>query len=62
MSGARKKGNLRHVFAIPLAIAIISLAGLISALIGDGPLDVTSWVALGLPVVVVLWASLRRTS
>jgi hypothetical protein len=53
---------LRQVFAIPLAIALISLAGLISALIGDGPLDVTSWLALGLPIVIALWACLRRTA
>jgi hypothetical protein len=62
MNGVRKKGNLRQVFAIPLAIALISLAGLISALIGDGPLDVTSWLALGLPIVIALWACLRRTA
>jgi len=34
-------------------LAIASCVGLISALVGDGIWDVLSWIALGLPLVVI---------
>jgi uncharacterized membrane protein len=46
--------SLSQIFAMPLLIALISAAGLISALIGDDSWDMFSWLALGLPVVLYL--------
>jgi hypothetical protein len=34
--------------------------GLVAALVGDGMLDTVSWLALGVPVLVILWAWRRR--
>jgi hypothetical protein len=59
-SPRRVRLSLRQVFAAPLAIAILSGIGLISALLGDDIWDVLSWLALTVPVVVILWYWLRR--
>lgn len=61
MSG-RKRGGLRHTFGAPLLIALFSLVGLVSALLGDGLRDWISWAGLAVPVVVIIWAlKARRT-
>ena len=52
--------TLRQVFAAPLAIAILSAVGLISALVGDDIWDVLSWLTLTVPVAVILYYWLRR--
>ncbi len=54
------RSEFRRIWLAPLVIAIVSLAGLISALLGDGIEDAVSWVGLGVPVVVIVWARLRR--
>lgn len=51
--------NLR-LWGWPVALALLSAVGLLSALVGDGAWDALSWFALGLPVVVVAWYALRR--
>jgi len=38
----------------PLLIALLSIAGLITALVGDGFWDIFSWVALALPVIIIV--------
>ena len=43
--GARR-GDVRW-WPVPTAFAVMSLAGLLSALLADGPGDVVSWLALG---------------
>jgi hypothetical protein len=52
--------SLRRTFAVPTLIALFSIIGLVSALIGDGVFDVLSWVALGVVVSTMVWAVLRR--
>lgn len=42
-----------RIFRWPLAIALASTVGLISALVGDGPYDVLSWLLLGGTVVIM---------
>lgn len=54
--------SLSQIFAAPLVIAIVSMAGLISALVGDGWWDAVSWVGLGLPVLLYLVFIWRRQS
>lgn len=44
-----------HVFGKPIILALISMAGLIAALVGDGVWDVVSWIALGYIVAVTVW-------
>ncbi len=64
MTAPKKQRNgphsLRAIFARPTVIAAISLFGLVSALTGDGIADILSWVGLGIPVIVPLWAWWRR--
>ncbi|GAA5126144.1 hypothetical protein [Alloalcanivorax gelatiniphagus] len=55
-SAPRPARRLRHIFAVPLLIALASLIGLMAALLGDGPMDWLSWLGLGLPVAAVAWA------
>lgn len=45
----------RNTFGIPILLAAITAAGLLSALLGDDMWDALSWAALGLPVAVCLW-------
>ncbi|MBD2703669.1 hypothetical protein IC229_23695 [Spirosoma sp. BT702] len=42
-----------HIWTIPLLLGIISLGGLISALVGDDIWDVLSWLTLGIPLLVI---------
>lgn len=48
------------IWPIPIALAIGSVVGLVSALIGDGAWDAVSWICLGVPVAVAGWYSLRK--
>ena len=51
--GPRKpQRSLATVFAVPLIAAVASIAGLVAALIGNGPWDLVSWVSLGTPVLI----------
>lgn len=49
-----------RMWAAPIILAILTLIGLISALVGDGVWDHVSAVALGVPVLLCLWFGLRR--
>ena len=49
-----------RVFRVPSILALVSLVGLVAALVGDGLLDLLSWVALGIPVVVIFLALVGR--
>lgn len=62
INGSSRRGrlSLRQVFAAPLAIAILTIVGLISALVGDDLWDVLSWLTLAIPVAVILYCWLRR--
>ena len=46
---------LRQIFAVPLALAVLTAVGLVSALVGDGIWDAASWLMLGVPAAVSLW-------
>lgn len=56
----KRQQSLRAIFAIPLLLALASVAGLVVALTGDGLRDAASWLALGIPVVAVGWAMRTR--
>jgi hypothetical protein len=44
-----------QVFAIPIVLGILSVVGLVAALLGDQAWDIVSWVALGVPCIVMGW-------
>ena len=48
-----QKLSLGRVLGVPLILAVASLVGLISALVGDGLWDVLSWLTLGAVVAVI---------
>lgn len=54
--------SLRAIFAVPLAIAVLSCVALIAALTGDGWRDALSWAGLAVPVATVAWAMKARRS
>ena len=57
----RARRRARRIFAIPAAIAAVTLIGLIAGLLGDGAADLLSWLALGSCLAVIAWAlSARR--
>ena len=56
----RKTASLRKIFAVPLLLAVVSVAGLVVALTGDGLRDAASWAALAIPVLAVGWAMRAR--
>lgn len=50
------------LWGVPLLLAIISLVGLISALVGDGLLDFLSWLGLGIPLLVIAWYLFKKST
>lgn len=61
MSRAPSRSHgLASIFAIPLAIAVFSLIGLVAALAGNGPADLLSWAGLAVPLLAICWAWIRR--
>jgi hypothetical protein len=59
---ARNNGRLplRAIFARPIAIFLLGIFGLVSALTGDGWRDALSWIALVAPVAALAWAMRAR--
>jgi membrane protein implicated in regulation of membrane protease activity len=47
-------------FMLPGLIAILGLAGLFAALLGDGWWDAVAWFGLSLPAILGIWPLLRR--
>lgn len=54
--------GLWMIFRWPLALAVLSTFGLLSALLGDGVFDVLSWISLGVPLLllVLVWIRMPR--
>ncbi len=50
-----------QIWAIPVLLAVLTLVGLVAALLGDGVWDLVSAVTLGAPVAAGAWYGLRRT-
>jgi hypothetical protein len=49
-----------RMWGAPILLAILTIIGLISALLGDGIWDHVSAVGLGIPVALCLWFGLRK--
>jgi hypothetical protein len=50
------------IFRWPLVLGVLSLFGLLSALVGDEVYDLLSWLSLGIPLVLlgVVWLRMRN--
>ena len=59
-TNAKRVNTAGRIFTVPLFIGLLSLIGLLGALLGDGLLDVVSWAGLAVPVVMVGWAMGRK--
>ncbi|WFU13938.1 hypothetical protein [Bradyrhizobium sp. CB3481] len=57
---SRSSGSWRTVYGGPLLIGVLSTAGLLSALLYEGPGRYFSWLALGAPVALTAWFYFRR--
>ncbi|WP_165390957.1 hypothetical protein [Pseudoduganella lutea] len=49
-----------RLWGVPILLGILTTVGLVAALLGDGMWDAVSAVALGLPVLLGIWHSLRK--
>jgi hypothetical protein len=54
------RSNWRRVFGAPIVVGVLSLAGLLSALLLGDPGRWFSWFALALPVAIAARAWLKR--
>jgi hypothetical protein len=63
MTAARKSrssGNWRTIYGGPLLLGVLSVAGLLTALLSEGAGRYFSWIAVGAPVAVTTWFFARR--
>ena len=57
---SRSSGNGWTVYGGPLLIGVLSVAGLLTALLSEGAGRYFSWLALGAPVALAVWFFVRR--
>jgi hypothetical protein len=48
-----QNARFSKLWGMPLLIAVVSLNGLVAALVGDGLWDVFSWIMLSIPIVLI---------
>ncbi|MFT3801559.1 MAG: hypothetical protein QM766_10105 [Burkholderiaceae bacterium] len=65
-TAASHRGRTDHpqsvwqVFRIPLLLGVLTIVGLVSALVGDDGWDLLSWLALLTPIAAAAWGWHRR--
>ena len=52
---AHKRRSPWQIFRLPLLLGLLSVVGLVSALVGDDIWDALSWIMLSIPVLVIVW-------
>lgn len=52
--------SLWRIFKLPLAALLLSVAGLSTALVVEGPADLLAVSAASTPVIVMVWLMLRQ--
>ncbi|UFW47824.1 MULTISPECIES: hypothetical protein [Bradyrhizobium] len=60
MTGTRRP--LVRIFLAPVVIACVVAFGLISALLGDGIWDQASWLALAVPLAIIVFYMGKRAA
>jgi hypothetical protein len=58
-AGVLHRRSFRQIFGVPILLAIITAAGLLSALLGDGVWNALSWFVLSIPVAVIMFYAAR---
>lgn len=48
------KKSFQKLWGVPILLATLSLFGLIAALLGAGIWDVLGWIALSIPLILVI--------
>jgi membrane protein implicated in regulation of membrane protease activity len=51
----QQSSSFRRIYGTAIILAAVTVAGLLSALFGDGIWNELSWVALSIPLIVILW-------
>ena len=59
MSRDQPRPPLLFTWGWPIVMAVLSAVGLLAALLGSGPWDWVSWLALGVPALAGCWLGLR---
>lgn len=54
-----RRRSLTQIFAMPLALGVVSAIGLVVALVGDDLWDVLGWLGLGIPLIITTWCMVR---
>lgn len=54
------KTDFPRLWGVPLLLGVITAAGLLAGLFGDGVWDVFSAIALGIPILAAGWNAGRR--
>ncbi|EKS35746.1 hypothetical protein [Afipia clevelandensis] len=49
-----------QIFAVPMVLGVLSIIGLVSALVGDGVWDGVSWATLTIPILLCGYFFLKR--
>jgi hypothetical protein len=57
---SRPSGNWLTVYGGPLLLGVLSIAGLLTALLSEGAGRYFSWIAVGAPVALTAWFFARR--
>jgi hypothetical protein len=60
MVAVRSRRTLGQIFAAPIIVGVLSVVGLVAALVGDGWWDGLSWLSLALPLLLYLFFIIRR--
>ncbi len=47
--------QFKKIWTHPIWLGVISLFGLLSALLGTGLWYLLSWIALAIPIVIIIW-------
>lgn len=60
MNGNGGRNGRIRVWTAPIALGVVTAAGLIAALLSDASGDALAWLALAAPIVVICWHVPRR--
>lgn len=54
------KRSQKPVYKIPAIVGVLTCVGLLAALVGDDGYDITSWIALSVPLALLGWHLFKR--
>ena len=54
-----RRARRGRVFGWPMALAVVSLTGLIVGLLGDGWYDILAGLTMSIPIAIMAWALMK---